>query len=101
MQDWEIECADPSRIEEFIGAYDKHAKTDDDKFTLMALILGSFEEYHGLQAPNKDVWTKIKKILTEDLKVHRDHVQYYRVDEEIDSGAWFPITKLMREIEID
>jgi len=30
----------------------------------MALILGSYEEYHGLEAPKWEAWEKIKKLLS-------------------------------------
>ena len=35
-QDWEIECSDPDRIEEFIDCYSAHANSAAEKFTLMA-----------------------------------------------------------------
>ena len=56
MQDWEVECADPDRLEEFLNCYRSFAHTADERFTLMALILGSFEEYHGLEAPAEEAW---------------------------------------------
>lgn len=99
MQDWEIECADPRRVEESLHCYDEHAVTDYERFTLMALILGSFEEYHGSEGPERLVWNQIKAIIERDLTVHRDHVLYYACPETDVPEDWcFPITPLMREL---
>ena len=98
MQDWEIECGDPSRLHEFILCYDEHASTDDEKFTLMALILGSYEEYHELKGPSVGEWKMIKERLETDLDVHCDHIVYYACPETEDSEEWFPITPQMRQL---
>jgi hypothetical protein len=99
MQDWEIECADPDRVEEFLRCYDEQAANDDERFTLMALILGSFEEYHGTQGPSLPMWRQIKTVLERDLAVHRDHIIYYACPESDVPEDWcFPITPLMREL---
>ncbi|MBV1909348.1 MAG: hypothetical protein KUG78_08495 [Kangiellaceae bacterium] len=100
MQDWEIECADPERVEEFINGYDNEPLDDDDRFTLMALILGSFEEYHGLEQPDVHVWGRIKKRLVEHQLIHKTHIEYYQCLDATDEEEFFPITKLMREIEL-
>lgn len=100
MQDWEIECADPERVEEFIDVYDGVSLNDDERFTLMAVILGSFEEYHGLEQPEDKVWNRIKKRLTEHQLIHETHIEYYQCLELTDEEEFFPITNLMREIKL-
>jgi hypothetical protein len=99
MQDWEIECADPKRVEEFIDVYLNEELNDDENFTLMALILGSFEEYHGLEQPTENVWNKIKNLLIEDYSIQQTHIEYYQCLDSEDVEEFFPITKLMREIK--
>jgi hypothetical protein len=42
MQDWEHEVADADRIHEFIAAYQSGQLDDDERFTLMELIIQSF-----------------------------------------------------------
>ncbi|MDO6835241.1 hypothetical protein Q4596_06375 [Pseudoalteromonas carrageenovora] len=98
MQDWEVECADALRIEEFINCYRTSASTDDERFTLMALILGSFEEYHGLETPKPEVWEKIRYILSTESKLHEDHIEYYSCLETEVPEEWFPITPLIRAV---
>ena len=99
-QDWEIECSDPDRIEEFIDCYSAHANSAKEKFTLMALILGAYEEYHAFNPPAKKMWWKIKGLLLDDLVIHRDHVEYYQCIDEVDGENRFPITKQMRQIRL-
>lgn len=99
-QDWEIECSDPERIDEYIECYGKHAHTAEEKFTLMALILGAFDEYHALNLPATSAWWKVKKLLLNDLTIHRDHIEYYQCGNEVDDVYMFPITSKMREIKL-
>jgi len=100
LQDWEIECANPNRVNEFIHCYNTNTKNDDERFTLMALILGSFEEYHDVNPPSEEIWTKVKTILIESKIVHYDHIEYYQCLDATKKDEFFPITELMREIEI-
>ena len=98
MQDWEIECADPNRVTEFIRCYDEYAVTDEEKFTLMALILGSYEEYHSIKGPALKDWQSIKARLKVDLAIHCDHIVYYGCPETENEDDWFPITQQIREL---
>jgi hypothetical protein len=47
MQDWAWEVADPSRIDEFLAAYEDGDLSDDERFTLMDTMLQSFEDLPG------------------------------------------------------
>jgi len=100
-QDWEIECADPLRIEEYIACYFNDTENDDERFTLMALMLGCFEEYHHLQfKATMEYWGEIKKILEEDTNLHKDHITYYQSFEDVaDDENVFPITPFIRRIK--
>ena len=99
MQDWEVQCADPARTIEFLACYDQHAQSDDDKFTLMALILGSFEAYHDTIPPSETDWAAIRQRLISDIEIHRDHITYYGCPETDDPAEWlFPITPLIRTL---
>ncbi len=100
MQDWEIVCADPGRVGDFLDFYLHETIDDDEKFTLMSLILGSFEQYHGQNGPDALVWGRIKEILEADIGIHSYRIEYYQcLDAESEKG-WFPITRLMRQIQI-
>ncbi len=62
-QDWEIECADPRRVAEFLDCYHSEAKTDDERFTMMALILGSYEQFYESEGFAASTWNRIASIL--------------------------------------
>ena len=49
-QDWDIVTSDSGRIRDFIKIYQTELDNDDDKFTLMGLIISSFDD----AAPNFD-----------------------------------------------
>lgn len=100
MQDWEIECADPNRVGEFLDFYATRTAGDDERFTLMALILGSFEEYHGLNEPDPVLWVRIRSFLTTNFDLHRDQIEYYQCLNAESDDECFPITKLIRQINV-
>ncbi len=100
-QDWEIECSSPERLDEFLELYRTHAITVEERFTLMALILGAFEHYHALNPPKPEMWNKVKSVLMKDIGIHRDHIEYYQCFDEDDGESIFPITKRMREIKLN
>jgi hypothetical protein len=100
MQDWEIECADPKRVGEFLDFYLTGTVDDDERFTLMALILGSFEEYYRSNESDSTLWDRIKSLLSADVDLHSDHIEYYQRLDALSDDECFPISKLMRQIEI-
>lgn len=97
MQDWEIECSDPDRIDEFLDVY-PNLNDDDEKFTLMALILGAFEEYHNPKEIDYAIWERIKRILIDEKELHTTHIEYYSYTEAENEDEFFPITPLMRQL---
>ncbi|MCR9141059.1 MAG: hypothetical protein NXI24_02220 [bacterium] len=99
MQDWEIECANPERVEEFTRYYVENNLDDDEKFTLMALILGSFEEYCESASPAEGLWRRIKNLLIQDHEIQKTHIVYYQCRESNDEAEFFSISKRMREIQ--
>lgn len=97
-QDWEIEAAEPARIQEYIDLYERSANSSDEKFTLMALILGAFDQFYYLAGHSWEHWPNIRAILVRDIDVHRDHIKYYQCNDEELGENTFPVTKKMREI---
>jgi hypothetical protein len=86
MQDWEIEVADSSRIDEFMQVYEDGNLSDDERFTLMTTIIQSFEETKGdLRADSR--WTHVLTLLERDISLHIFSVWYW-ADSEIGSDSW-------------
>jgi len=44
-QDWEIEMADSSQINEFIDLYHQHDLAFEERMALMPLIVASYDDY--------------------------------------------------------
>jgi len=44
IQDWDLVTSDKGRIRDFLKLYQNELENDDDKFTLMGLIVSSFDD---------------------------------------------------------
>src|SRR4051812_17349024 len=76
MQDWPWEVADAERIDEFLDAYDSAGLSDDERFTLMEIILQSFEDLgqgRGFDAR----WQRALDVLDPSIDLHAYSVWYW------------------------
>ncbi|PUV26333.1 hypothetical protein [Sphingobacterium athyrii] len=95
-QDWDIEMADSSRINEFIDLYHQHDLAFEERMALMSLIVASYDDYlneHDLAVDCR--WDRIKATLTKDKRYFIELIDYWSLDNEDDI---FRITPLMRTI---
>ena len=104
MQDWEYEVADADRIDEFLAAYDSGELSDDEKFTLMAMLLQSFlnaiDEGKNFLATT---WNHFLNLLERDIDIHIYLVWYWssvdKHEADIDNPDYmFSISPFMRTI---
>jgi hypothetical protein len=100
MQDWPLEVADSSRVDEFCVAYESQEWEEVEKFALMELILYSIGDLEWEQQAG---WfERIRPLLTRDFRVHLHTINYWRCSDEltddVDLDQLFPITPLMRQI---
>ncbi len=67
-QDWDVELADPHRIEQFLKYYLKNAKNleQETRRALIALILSSFEDSFYSSSFNIFLWKQFENILIDD-----------------------------------
>jgi hypothetical protein len=96
MQDWEWEVADPARAEEFVTAYKTAALTDDERFTLMEMILQSFEERAQVLAGDL-VWLDVLHLIEQNVDLHISSVWHWACEQSGIGDAW-RVTPFMREI---
>jgi hypothetical protein len=69
MQDWEWEVADPNRIKEFLNEYKNEKLLDDERFTLLEMLLQSFDE-SDLDLNNNNNWKELLELIRNNYKLH-------------------------------
>jgi hypothetical protein len=76
MQDWEWEVADPNRIDEFLAAYKSAELDDDERFTLMEMLIQSFEDLEE-DLETHPRWTELLDLLEENTELHASTIWYW------------------------
>jgi acyl-CoA thioesterase len=96
VEDWEYEVADPSRLPEFISAYESGELSEDERFTLMEIVLQAFEDADR-ELDRDPLWMKVLTILEEEIELHICSVEYWSSSEIDLEDAW-RVTPYMRTI---
>lgn len=99
--DWHYAVADPTRIDEFVALYENGGLTDDERFTLMEVILNSVIDAvteKDTSILTSKTWQKILALLEENIELHIYSVWHYSsVELESVEDAWC-IAPFMRTI---
>lgn len=97
MQDWDIELADPARVEEFCDIYESELLTNDEKAGVMKLIVASFDvALCQEEKASSKTWERICQLLLENCVLHSETIEYWSLLDETDEENVFPVTLLMR-----
>lgn len=94
MQDWEWEVADAGRLDAFIAAYRSGELDDDERFTLMEVIIQSFED-EGTAVDDDPRWPLVARLLDENIALHAQTVWYWAC---LGSDDEWCVTPLIRPI---
>jgi len=96
-QDWELVVVDEMRIDEFIDYYQYSASDNEVRFTLMIILIGSFDD--AVLSGNFDVaaWEKVKRILISQRELHAGTIAYWSCGEDSLEDS-FRITPYIREV---
>ena len=98
MQDWEWEVADPSRIEEFLVAYESGELSDDERFTLVETIFQSFEELPD-SIDTDPRWAQVLDILVSHFELHAYSVWYWSdLKNETKAEDSWRVTPFLRQV---
>ncbi|ELP29797.1 hypothetical protein RBSWK_06258 [Rhodopirellula baltica SWK14] len=97
MQDWEWEVADPSRLDEYLKAYNGAELSDDERFTLMETIIRAFDDLPvPLDADER--WQVTLSILDENIDLHAYSVWYWSdLEYELSDETW-RVTPFLRKL---
>jgi hypothetical protein len=85
-QDWELEAADASRVGEFLDRYEAGGLDDDERFTLMSLIVASFDKRLAT-GRDEALQERIVERLSEGFDVLSALVQYWALPDATDEEA--------------
>lgn len=97
MQDWEWQVADPDRIDEFLAAYEHGGLSDDERFTLMEMLLQSFEDL-GEALASDPRWPRTLEILDRNLDLHAYTILYWSdLENENEEDSW-RVTPYLRSL---
>ncbi len=97
-QDWDIELADASRIREFLVAYQTMSLSPDDRFALMALVVGSVDRALDAGRETPPEWPAIAELLARERELHASTLVYWACEGESDPDSQFHITPLIRAL---
>lgn len=96
-QDWELEMANINRIDEFISFYKKMNLPKESKYSIMSIILASYEDLLNESNIDKDGrWDEIKILLSVEKDLFKNLLEYWSVGCENENV--FTITHLIREL---
>lgn len=98
-QDWELIVSDSSLIPQFLNYYISENLDDDVKFTLMELIISSFDDlgydYNFKEDAN---WLECEQILRKEFWLHITTIHYWSsLDREVSIDG-FAISPYLRPI---
>ena len=77
--DWDIELADPERLEEFLSFYIENdtVLTKNEKYCLASIIVASFDEVIFSKAFNNNIWGQISAILMKEKELFLSLMEYW------------------------
>jgi hypothetical protein len=101
MQDWEVEVATARRFNEFVDLYRSSALSEDEKFSLMEILVQCVEELHE-DARDQSIaalaWGTLRQLLLQRPDLHMSTIKYWACESEADRSAQFAISQHMREL---
>ncbi len=97
MQDWELEVADPIRLDEFLDAYLSGELSGDERFTIMETLLQCFEESDRDLESDRH-WAQVLASLDTHIELHAHTVWYWSCVDDEDPADRFRVTPWVRRI---
>jgi len=94
-QDWDIEMADSSRINEFIDLYHQHDLAFEERMALMSLIVTSYDDYLNEHDASVDYrWDRIRAMLVKYKEHFVELINYWPMHNETDIFRITPLRAL-------
>lgn len=98
-QDWEYLVSDIDRIPEFLSFFEQGNLSLDEKFTLMIIVVDSYNDAMWAEEADHDTWRRIEHHLISEAHIHRETILYWALmeDDKVLEDC-FAVTPYMREI---
>jgi len=90
-QDWELIVSDEERVEEFIQFYSTMPLNDDDRMSLMLIILDSYNYRVWQVGFDNNIWAAISNLIRLDLLFFKEQIIYWSCmdySDDIMDDAW-------------
>jgi hypothetical protein len=97
-QDWEWEVADPSRFSEFLAAYVSIPLDEDERFSLMEIIIQCIESMDMPSVESSPQWHSVETLLRAHGGLHASSVRYWSCLEDSDLKDCFRVAGPMRAV---
>ena len=99
-QDWEIELADPGRVGEFLEVYETARLDNDERFTLMELIVASYSDLLEFGGGDRDArhWPRLRDHLLRRFELHGYTVLYWALADTDEPENFYAFTPRAREV---
>lgn len=97
-QDWDVELADGLRLQEFVSAYATLTMDDDERFTLMTLIVASAHDALDVHNMSESEWRPIHDLLTVDFSLHASTIYYWCCVDATCMDECFTLSPRMRAV---
>ena len=98
MQDWELQVADPSRIDEFLMAYRVESLSVDERFALMEILIASIDEIETSEIEELPAWREVESWLKASPELHAITVHYWSHLDDSRPEYCFRVTRPMRRV---
>lgn len=97
-QDWESEVANVNQLPDYISYYKNKQLNNNEKATLMRIILEAYDDYTILYYSDDRYSDEIEEIIEADYSVHEETIKYWAC-EIPDFEGGFAITPFIRAIK--
>ncbi len=102
-QDWEYEIASLGNFDKWYAFYNNESLTDDEKFSLMMMIVQCVEDIAGVNATSSDIermpeWQMVKGLLLSNPELHATTIWYWSLFGCDGADETFCISRPMRDV---
>ena len=105
-QDWEWEVAKPENFARWLALYRQEPLTDDERFSLMEMLVQCVEELAPVHGPREQVdslveWQAVAALLRANPWLHGSTIGYWSVFGQDDPEGQFRVSQSMRRVWAD